>query len=78
MEKKGNNNLSKAGSSDGVFSSIISGFSVIVALLAFQLGRGGAEPFYRSTRRFSWSTFLAVSYSTVVSFKLDLKDRTKK
>jgi hypothetical protein len=26
----------------------ISGLSVIVALLAFQLGRGGAEPFYRS------------------------------
>jgi len=28
--------------------------------------------------RFSWSTFPAVSYSTVKSFKIDLKDRTKK
>ena len=79
-KRKETNNLSKVGSQYGVFSSLffISGIGVIVALLAFQLGRGGAEPFYRSIRKYSWSTFVAVSHSTVSSFKSDLKNRTKK
>ena len=43
METKGNNNLSKAGSQYGVFSSLffISGVSVTVARLSFQIGGGG-------------------------------------
>jgi hypothetical protein len=48
-KRKETNNLSKAGSSDGVFSSIISGIGVIVARLSFQIGGGGAKPSHRSS-----------------------------
>jgi uncharacterized membrane protein len=50
-KRKETNNLSKAGSQYGVFSSLffISGISVIVAHHTFQCGGGGAKPSHRSS-----------------------------
>ena len=51
VETKGTNNLFKAESQYGVFSSLffISGISVIVAHHTFQCGGGGAKPSHRSS-----------------------------
>jgi hypothetical protein len=53
------------------------GFTRGIAHLPIQVRGCSSILWPRSIRKYSWSTFVAVSHSTVSSFKSDLKNRTK-